>query len=69
MTPAGAIIEGFRATFARLDKLEPHEREEIIRNIVATVRAYAPESVSPLGVLPPPTEPIRDPRLRGGGYG
>lgn len=66
MTPpsprAAAIVEVVRSALASLDKLEPAEQDHITAAIVADIRSRRPVAVAPLGLLPPPTEPIRDPR-------
>lgn len=67
MSPAGADIG--RELAALLTKLREHERthpaeaEAITCALVAHLRSWKPESVSPLR-LGPPTEPIRDPRAK-----
>lgn len=61
-TPA-ACIEVIRSALTVVDEsLTPAEQDQVYASLVAHIRARRPESVSPLGVLPPPTEPIRDPR-------
>jgi hypothetical protein len=63
MSPAARnIVEHIRQTLDAIDTLEPHEADLIIGAIVADLRSRRPVAVSPLGVLPPPGEPIRDPR-------
>lgn len=61
-TRALAIVEILRSTLAAVDELEPHEQDAIVAAIVADLRARRPVAVAPLGVLPAPTEKIRDPR-------
>jgi hypothetical protein len=62
-----ACIEVIRSALAVVDQsLAPIEQDEVYRALTAHIRARRPENVSPLGVLPPPTDQIRDPR-RGGG--
>ena len=66
MTPAGqAVAEVLRDGFeqlAELDKVAPDDVDAIVQMVVAHLRAWRPESVSPLGTLPAPTEDVRDPR-------
>lgn len=66
MTAAGnAILEHQRQVFAQLEALEknaPAEVDQIVAVMVAHLRSWRPETVSPLGALGPPTEEIRDPR-------
>ena len=57
-----AIVEVLRSALATLDTLEPAEQAAIVGAIVGDLRARRPVAVAPLGVLGPPTEPIRDPR-------
>lgn len=60
---AGAILEMLRAALATTDeRLMPAERDLVYASLLAHIRARRPESVSPLGTLPPPAEVIRDPR-------
>lgn len=40
----------------------PGEVASVVAIIVAHLRSWHPEAVSPLGALGPPTETIRDPR-------
>lgn len=66
MSPAGIAIA--RRLAVELEALREHEKQHpdetaaIVAHLVAHLRAWRPESVSPLGTLPPPTETIRDPR-------
>lgn len=46
-----------------LERNHPHEVEAIVLHLVAHLRSWRPESVSPLGTLPPPTETIREPGM------
>lgn len=64
MSPrALAIIEVIRSALQSTDEsLTPAEADQVYTAIVSHVRARRPESVSPLGTLPPPGEPVRDPR-------
>ena len=63
MTNRGlAVVEVLRSALASLDGLPPAEQDQIVATLVADLRARRPVAVSPLGQLPPPTEPIRDPR-------
>lgn len=66
MSAVGAAArEVLRSVLVQLDelaKVEPAEVDQIVIALVAHLRAWRPESVSPLGTLPPPTEIIRDPR-------
>lgn len=57
-----ALVEVFRSALATLDGLDPAEQSAIVGSLVADLRARRPIAVAPLGVLGPPTEPIRDPR-------
>jgi len=60
-----ALAELFRTTLDAADRLDPDDRDELYRMLVADLRSRRPESVSPL-TLGPPTDPaaIRDPRGR-----
>ena len=66
MSPRGDNLG--RRLAALLEDLRDHERqhpaevEAIAIHLVAHLRSWKPESVTPLGVLGPPTEAIRDPR-------
>lgn len=40
----------------------PHEVADLVAALVADLRSWHPETVAPLGVLPPPTGPTHDPR-------
>ncbi len=66
MTPRGTAIG--RRLAADLETLGEHARDQpaeadaIVCALVAHLRAWRPESVSPLGTLPAPTESIHDPR-------
>jgi hypothetical protein len=66
VTAAGqTVVTILRDAFARLAELEktaPGDVDAIVSIVVAHVRSWRPESISPLGTLPPPTEIIRDPR-------
>lgn len=68
MTPRGTTIA--QRIAADLEDLREHERqhpgevEAIVCSLDAHLHSWRPESVSPLGVLPAPTEAIRDPRGR-----
>lgn len=60
-----SLAEGLRGAFTAmrdLEKTNSGDVDELIAAIVATVRGLRPESVSPLGTLPPATEPNVDPR-------
>ena len=52
------------AELVELDKVAPAEVASIVGSLVAHIRSWRPESVSPLGTLGPPTDPaaLRDPR-------
>lgn len=71
MTARGTTIAQRLA--ADLEDLREHERERehrgevgaLVAHLVAHLRAWRPESVSPLGRLPAPEAPIRDPRTPG----
>lgn len=59
-------IESLRATLSIVDScLAPADADAVYTALVAHIRARRPESVSPLGTLPGPTETIRDPRAKG----
>lgn len=63
--PAARVAQRFAADLEELRELAktaPQDAEAIVCALVSHLRAWRPESVAPLGVLPPPTEPIRDPR-------
>lgn len=66
MTAAGNRIAGkVRGIFAELVELErtaPGDVDRVVGAMVAHLASWRPVAVSPLGVLPPPTETIRDPR-------
>jgi hypothetical protein len=56
-------VETIRSALQAVDEsLSPGDADQVYTAIVAHVRARRPECVSPLGTLPPPEEPIRDPR-------
>lgn len=64
MSRPAAIREVVRVVFeslAALDKVAPEEVDAIVAGMVAHLRAWRPESVSPLGTLPPPTGPTSPP--------
>lgn len=61
-TRGAALVEVFRAALAAIDGLDPAEQSAIVGSLVADLRARRPMSVAPLSALPPPSEPIRDPR-------
>lgn len=60
---AAAVAELIRTALAAADQLDPFERDELYRMLVADMRSRRPESVRPL-TLGPLTDPatIRDPR-------
>jgi hypothetical protein len=66
VSPRGTTIaQRFAADLEDLrehDRQHPAEADAIVLSLVAHLRAWRPESVSPLGTLPPPTERIVDPR-------
>lgn len=66
MTTRGlAIAAVLRSAFdalAELEKTSPADVDALIATTVAHLRSWRPECVTPLGVLPSPTERIRDPR-------
>lgn len=66
MTKIGSdLLRDQRAIFERLGELErtaPDDVDAIVGAIVAHLTAWRPVSVSHLGVLPPPTGPLCDPR-------
>ncbi len=60
----GGVTEDLRRVLADLRELERNEPAGVARVLellLADLRSWHPESVSPLG-LGPPTEAIRDPR-------
>src|SRR5207244_476680 len=60
-----ALLELQRHVFtqlAELDKTAPADVDAIVTSVVAHLRAWRPESVTPLGVLPEPENQVRDPR-------
>lgn len=59
---AAAVAEMFRAGFAALERVDPHEVDEIVLAVVGHLRQLRPEQFGCLSKLPPPSEPIRDPR-------
>lgn len=64
MSRAAALTEVLRSTLQTVDEsCTPGEADAIYTGLVAHIRARRPESVSPLGMLPPPGEAIRDPRV------
>lgn len=66
MSPRGIVIaQRFAADLEdlrELDRQDPAEVDAIVSHLVAHLRSWKPESVTPLGTLPAPTERIRDPR-------
>ena len=63
MSPRGtALVEVFRSALATIDSLDPAEQAAIVGALVRDLQSRRPMSVAPLSTLPPPTEPIRDPR-------
>lgn len=60
-----AVAELLRTALDAADRLDPDERDQLYRALVADMRSRRPESVRPL-TLGPPTDPaaIRDPRER-----
>jgi hypothetical protein len=66
MTAAGTVVaerlRGALDELAELAKQAPAEADQIVGSLVAHLRSWRPESVSPLGVLPKPEAPIVDPR-------
>lgn len=68
MTSRGQFIQRtFAGAFSALvehAKAHPGEVDQIVAQLVAHIRSWRPESVSPLGTLPAPTEAIRDPRAK-----
>lgn len=52
------------AEVGELARTEPAAADRLVQALVSHIRSWKPESVSPLGTLPPPTDPgaIRDPR-------
>jgi hypothetical protein len=69
VSPRGTTIaQRFAADFEDLrehDRQHPGETSAIVAHLVAHLRAWRPEAVSPLGTLPPPSTPIVDPRAKG----
>jgi hypothetical protein len=60
-----AVVELLRSALDAADRLDPPDRDELYRALVADMRSRRPESVSPLSLgLGPPTVLIRDPRGR-----
>ena len=63
MSPAArTIVEHICGALDATDELEPHEQDLVFAALVADLRSRRPTAIAPLGVLGPPTEPIRDPR-------
>lgn len=62
LTRGGFVVELLRTAFAACDKLDPHIVDEIAIATCGHLRALRPEQMGPLGTLPDPTEPNRDPR-------
>ena len=62
LAAATADLRNGLAELAELDRYAPDEVAAVVGSLVAHLRSSRPESVSPLGILPPPTEAIRDPR-------
>lgn len=50
------------AELAKLERAMPAAIARVVGLLVAHLRSWKPESVTPLGDLGPPTEAIRDPR-------
>ncbi len=68
MSPrAAAVREMFRVALvqtAEIAKTDPTAADELVSTLVAHLRSWRPESVSPLGTLPEPDGPLVDPRGR-----
>lgn len=65
MSRADAYIEVIRSTLHAVDEsCSPGEADRVYGALISHIRARRPVSVSPLGVLPPPGEAIRDPRKK-----
>jgi hypothetical protein len=58
---AGSLRQAFEA-LRELDKTQPAEVDQLIAAMVYHLRSWRPVAVAPLGVLPEPGEPVRDPR-------
>lgn len=56
-------VRGIFAELIELDKVAPGEVDRVVGAMVSHLQSWRPVSVAPLGVLPPPTERIRDPRM------
>lgn len=66
MTTRGAALAQLQRqvfdALAELEKTAPADVDALVTSIVSHLRSWRPESVSPLGQLPAPTERISDPR-------
>lgn len=65
MNALAAATEQLRnalAALLELERLEPAGVRRVYDATRAHLRSRYPEDGQPLGALPPPTEPIRDPR-------
>ena len=65
MTSCDSLARRLAALLEDMRELEPADPEgvdAIAVALIAHLRAWRPESVSPLNTLPPPTEAIKDPR-------
>jgi hypothetical protein len=67
---AAACAELLRVLFDRLREIEkndPRGVEQVVATMVAHLRSWRPESVSPLGTLPEPEGSRADPRAMNAG--
>ena len=55
-------VRGIFAELVELDKVAPGEVDRVVGSMTSHLRSWRPVAVAPLGVLPPPGAPIRDPR-------
>jgi len=62
MSARAAVVEVFRRAFAALETLDPADVDEVVLAVVGHLRQLRPEQFGCMSRLPPPTEPIRDPR-------
>lgn len=56
-------VRGIFAELVELEKTAPGEADRVVGAMVSHLRSWRPVAITPLGVLPAPTETIRDPRV------
>lgn len=55
-------VRGIFAELVEIEKTAPGEADRVVGAMVSHLRSWRPVAVAPLGALPPPSTPIRDPR-------